>query len=583
MTDGTTARGRSVRWVGAMLALACVASLVSCSSNVDHPAAKSSQRSGSSGPVKVTPAEAASLRLLSGVRVDVPAGGVASPGVLDGAPASLPGPAPPGMVLDGPTYDLHVTGTKLTAPVTIYMPAPDRPTGASANGPKGALLAYFDEPTKAWVPVESTYDQATGQLVTQSPHLSLWSRLTVDTGALLGKVRDLLTGYLGAVDTVAQPSCPHEAEAKGRGVTVSSDSGNIVKWCVGLNDSGSAILRIANNRHYAVETDYPVNWTATRVQSNATHSERALNWVTQKVTTAPNGQKPIIIRGAETVEFTIPTGAGTKAHVTPSSLAYLLSALEFGGESLAMTLGQVPGAPKVNPSDLDKILDAVFSSAEFVDSFDKLIVTQVTDAVSAGELFRAMTDVSTNCVAKVAQAAMGASGTIAGFAFGVALWLGNGIKLVIDGVRAAIDSAIYWRTYTISVSSPPVPTGAGRFVGEWYVHGEQMVIKADGTGTLSANAGPCNDSLGDNMPMCEDQATFKGTLSTDGSTFKATITSVKRINDTTNQPDQGVGDLTWQLGETFSERFNGANYLLESPGGGNWCRPGATNDGRCGA
>jgi hypothetical protein len=490
------------------------------------------------------------------------------------------------MVLDGPVYDLHVADTTLTAPVTIRMPAPDTPTAASANGPEGALLVYFDEPTGAWVPVESTYDPASGELVAQSSHLSLWSRLTVDAGALAGKVRDLLTGYLDAADAVVQPSCPREAEAKGRGVTVSSDSGNIVKWCVGLNDSGTVVLQVANNRHFSVEADFPPGWTVARLPSNAPHSDRALNWIAEKATTAPNGQKPVIIRGAETVEFTIPTGSSGEAHVLPSPPAYLLSALEFGGQTFAMTLGQIPGAPQVDASTLEKVYDAVFSSAECANALDKLMVTDVTDAVSAGEVFRAMTNTSMGCVSKAAKTATGATGTVAGFAFGAVLWLADGIKLVVDGVKSIIDSVIYWRTYKISLSSPAAPSGAGKFAGEWSVHGAQMTINSDGTGTLSNNAGPCSDSISDNMAFCEDQATFKGTVAADGSTFTAEITSATRIDGNTGQPDPGVGALTWRSGQTFTLRFNGAEYyLLESPdtGNPNWCRTDAPDDGRCGA
>jgi hypothetical protein len=161
-------------------------------------------------------------------------------------------------------------------------------------------------------------------LPAHTPHLSTWTRLTLDTTAILRDAGDLLTGFFGAKDSATRPSCPNESKAKSSGVKVASDSGGLAKWCVGLTGGGHTVLRIANNRHYAMETDYPPTWTMRRLGDPAALASRIVTATSRALTATPRGRATVIIPGAQTVEFTVPDGSVGEADPRPSTAGYLV-------------------------------------------------------------------------------------------------------------------------------------------------------------------------------------------------------------------------------------------------------------------
>lgn len=237
------------------LATSAVLTMTGCSGGATPKAAARPTATTSTpgrNSVALSPTTAAALRLSSGVEVDVPAGATSGTGELTGAVITPPAAAPAGLVLDGPVYDLHLSGATLTGQATLRFPAPTGTIPAGSKGPNTALLAYYDTVTSRWTPVPASYDDATGTLTATSPHLSLWTRLTFDSGAFLKAAGNGVLGFFDAKSTVAQPSCPNESAARNSGVKVASDSGDLIKWCVGRNAAGEVISRVANNRHYSM-------------------------------------------------------------------------------------------------------------------------------------------------------------------------------------------------------------------------------------------------------------------------------------------------------------------------------------------
>jgi hypothetical protein len=56
------------------------------------------------------------------------------------------------------------------------------------------------------------------------------------------------------------------------------------------------------------------------------------------------------------------------------------------------------------------------------------------------------------------KSAYGLAGDRASFAVGVVIWLADGVKLVLQGAQAAVETGIYWRDYRIAVTTAtPVP------------------------------------------------------------------------------------------------------------------------------
>jgi hypothetical protein len=80
---------------------------------------------------------------------------------------------------------------------------------------------------------------------------------------------------------------------------------------------------------------------------------------------------------------------------------------------------------------------------------------------------------------------------------GVILWLVEGIKLVIDGVHASIDSVLYFRNYRtrirIAQDAPSVTLAA--FAGRWMAHTSGLDISADGAATEHDGIGCCDELI----------------------------------------------------------------------------------------
>jgi hypothetical protein len=210
----------------------------------------------------VTPGHSAWLHL-DGLVVTVPAQGVGRPGTLSARRLSAPAAAPPGTVLAGPAYDLQLNGTALTGPVQLAVPVPAPAATGISSGPDGGLLVYYDTAAGQWRPVNASYNPATRMLTAISSHLSIWSVLRLSAPAALAAMRNELAGFFGTPDLV-QPSCPDSGQLADLGVTVTADRGDLVNWCAGDTGTG-AVIRVASNRDYAVEADYPSSWPVRRL------------------------------------------------------------------------------------------------------------------------------------------------------------------------------------------------------------------------------------------------------------------------------------------------------------------------------
>jgi hypothetical protein len=405
-----------------------------------------------SASVGVTPGHSATLRLAGGLRVDVPAHAVTGNGTLSAAVRSASVAAPHGMKLTGPVYDLRLAGTVLAAQVKLTIPVP-RPSGQGATaGPGTALLAYYNQASGQWQPVSAIYHPAAGTITASTGHLSTWSVLQLAGQQVLDNARRTLKSFLGAV-TISSPSCPDTGQLASAGVTVTADSGDLVKWCAD-DSNGATVLRIVDKRGYAIEVSYPAGWPMTRPGH--------LNPVTQSILSGlpalslraggPNVQTAIISGGQET-DITPQPGASGIVLAAPSAEGIIIDALTYAASTLTMTYGDIPGAAPT-PESTAKAIAAAFGDASCVAKMDSVIQnSDVSTAEAAGALFRSFTDIAAGCLAGLWPGAYGLTGGAATFVTGTLLWLADGLNGVINDSQAAVDSALYWHGYHITVRS----------------------------------------------------------------------------------------------------------------------------------
>lgn len=432
---------------------------------VHSPAGTASERAA--GPVasasaQVVSGKATGLRVPGGASVRLPAGTVrvqAAHATLTARAITPPKPAPAGMMLLGRTWDVEISGGKLDGVATLRLPVPAIGGTPGGSQPDAVMVAYLDPATGAWTPVSASYDAAAREAVVRTPHLSVWSLLSAPLDALAAAARHLLAELFGVNSAAPQPSCPGASTAAAAGIRVTSSSGGLVKWCAG-EQGGQAVLRVSNNRSFGIEVDYPWAWTASRDGWPDIDTAIA-DGMASLLTFAPQGEKKAIIGGGDTVTFTIPLGASGTATATPSSQAYLWSALVYGLGTLVQTTEAVPLAASATISTQVKAVQLVFSSKDCLSSFQGLAGTAVTSVSGAAGLFWQDLQLASSCLGDEWEKAYGAKAGVASYLVDVFLWLVNGLQLVGGGVYGLIESGVYWNGYQMAVTAPAPPPTLG--------------------------------------------------------------------------------------------------------------------------
>jgi hypothetical protein len=406
------------------------------------------------------------------------------------------------MALAGPAYDLQLDGTTLKGPVQLAIPVPaPAATGISA-GPAGGLLVYYDAAVGRWRPVNASYNPATRMLTAISPHLSTWSVLRLNAPAALAAIKNELAGFFGVPDS-AQPSCPDSGQLAALGVTVTADPGDLVKWCA--DDTGTgAVIRVASNRNYALEADYPSGWPVRRLGSPDPISQQILTSLPALSLRAGGPQvHTSIIPAGDEIEVAPPAGESGTILIVPSAEGIIYDAVLFGVDTLALTYGDIPGMPAATAQQTGQALADLFQSRDCVTQMRAVASNALTQA-NASVMFRSLVDIAAGCLGKYWPAAAGINGSQGAFAVSTALWLASATKIVSDTEQAAIDTAVYWQGYHIDVESasaatepaptPPASLSPAALTGTWtgsYVcsqgdTGLRLVTQAAPDGTLTA-------------------------------------------------------------------------------------------------
>jgi hypothetical protein len=432
-------------WLALCLPVVAAMAMLSACSHTSHSATSKSSApaNGLAKPVTVHVSSATALNLAAGgVKVIAPVGALSGSGTLTASSATPPTPVPTGLVFASPVYHLELVGASIVSTVTLTLPAPTL-SSAGEKGAASGYLAYLDESTHQWTPVDpAVYDAAGPTVSVQTPHLSWWSWLTAPLDAVNNVLKSAIEGFIGTSDHADQPHATGEAQAKSDGLTATSTSGGLLKWSLGESASGQGLLQVANNRRFAVEVDYPSGWSATDVGWSDI-DQKIVSAVATKLSVAPNGQHAVVIPGGDSVTFTIPPGARGQLSATPSSEAYLVTAFLYGVDTLLMTMDALPGAPAKDDSKTAQAVDAIGTTHDCALADQHLSTATPTSLSGAASLLRAYMDFAVGCLGSLWGKAYGLTGAVGSFVLKWILWLFDGVKLIIDGIGAAINSVVY--------------------------------------------------------------------------------------------------------------------------------------------
>jgi hypothetical protein len=274
------------------------------------------------------------------------------------------------------TYQLTPSGP-LAHPQLVTLPL-SRP--APAGWVVFAATAESGRGPWGYLPARLSRDRRSVTFATT--HHSVFTVIGFDLAKL---IRMFESGFLDGLDgnattTVAQPSCPDQAEAR-TGYQIASSSGPAVYWCLGEDSSGQRILRVVNDRRYPMEVQHPGLTVAERPVIDYTQLSSLSHLLSGRDSIlAPGGQIGYGVSLPAGYEAGVQTdvdglGQGLYALQTGvNALLEILTRFGEGGASKSVTaisdaLGDAACADALAAGNPGGILPSCFSPAELVDGF----------------------------------------------------------------------------------------------------------------------------------------------------------------------------------------------------------------------
>lgn len=567
----TAARRTRRRLTGFVLV---VALLCSCTSD---PPEDDEQPAGSTQSVSVLPTEPAEVSD-AGVTVSIPAGAVDSAGELSLGPAqSVPDGVAESLRLINVTHPVAVslTDTELTGRATLTFPVPDgweelTPVVAWENGEGGWhwLPTRVSEVDGERVATAETYHFSSGFLAAFDPREA--------AGDFVDGLKNLLTGRAG----VGSPKCQGEAEARAT-LTVQSDSGDAVKWCMGMQD-GAPVLKVANNRNTFAQVSVPLSSIVLSGDEwglSVDNLVRVVGEGMERFAQAfPDDRRILLLKPGKTLTIALPTGETGGAQIVGSVTGYLLSILVDALDTFVLIAG---GAGLKAATNGDKLLNllgtgsgsrAEWAGAAFacLRNMTEIFTDELGAAPSGFESLQKSMEFAGKCGVEIGKVSIDDSGVLGWFVSASIAAVVSVVSLVYSlvtklfaGIREVFDQTAYLfgsksdPTYDVR-TDPKVDTS---LLGtNWYVHGGSLVINANST-AFSYGHGVCPDKWesGYETPWCNDVLEFTVEPTSSGATLTVVKSYIQRMDTNATAPPSKYGA---EVGTTFTlERYHD-DYLV---------------------
>ncbi len=276
------------------------------------------------------------------VRVVVPAG-VASGGQLQVQEGPVPDLVPDGVESLGNAAAVSVVDGSLTGPVTVSFAAPAELTADQVP----VVMAKPDGADWQWLSTswDGSDSRVTAQLSgTGEVYLARFDPST--------SVDDAVEEFVAKANNPSKahaPDCGNEQAAEDAGLETSSESGDAVKWCAGIDtidsnpttsqydldpaaqDVQAKVLRVTNNTRLFQEVGYPEGWPAVDGSGRALPGQELRKRLGLAGTTR-DGLVTRVLAPAETLNLLLPGDAADLAGTVTADLsaaAWTLSALDF--------------------------------------------------------------------------------------------------------------------------------------------------------------------------------------------------------------------------------------------------------------
>ena len=570
-------RTKSRSAVGAAAATVLVLALSSCTSGVRQPRVETPPSPvETSTTVDVSP-DSATRATTKDVTIAMQAGAFSQAGSLTvslGKATTEATISDVGLVQGGPLIQVSVDGTTLTGRATIKVAIPDQ----WAKGIVPVMVWEDGSGGWQWLPT-TVRDGADGQhlAVARTGHFSNGFLGGFDPSAAAKTVLKKLTNLIVGRSGVASPHCDGQAMAR-ETLTVRSDSGDAVKWCVGVQD-GQPVLKVANNRRIFATVAVPLS---SHVTSGAGWGISVNNLVRlvgegmERFAAAfPQDRQILLLGPGKTVTIALPTSTTGGAQISASVSGYLLSILVDAVDMAVTTFGAAGLKAATNGEAVFNLLGSGSGSrsewAQATFTCMRHMTDEFTDDLAApldgaDELAKVMRFAG-KCGAEIGRASIDDSGVLGWLVSASAATVVSIVTLVYGlveklfaGIRETIDltASLFGSKNDPEYDVVTVPKVDRSLLGtSWYVHGGNLRIRSDGT-AQSVSHGVCLDSW-NTSDWCNNIDDFTVTLTATG----ATLTVVKSYvrNEQTGQTGVHTAYST-PLGTRFTVTRYLDDYLL---------------------
>jgi hypothetical protein len=335
------------------LSLGLVSSACSSSDNPPSAPAAPTTQSGA-----VTPAAGGTAKA-GDVTVTLPPDAVAGDGTLTvrrtaNPPFDLPVATEP----MGDAITVELAGTTLKGQADIGVPVP-----SDVDGVDWWPVLLWQDGAGSYRPLPLDWAPGQPTATAHTDHFSAGIFAKIDVKKWTAdRSREFLRVFSGRSD-VAQPKCGDEQAARANGVTVTSDGGDTVKWCFGI-DGARRIFRIGNNRRTYTQLTFPTTWKVLDGGGGGFSLDaldRGFGTSLLKAAT-PRGLDVRVVSGGDTLTFEVPE-AGGKLTAEMSILTWALSGIRFGIDTYAwvasyMSAGKLPKGDLTAKRIFDRLVGA---------------------------------------------------------------------------------------------------------------------------------------------------------------------------------------------------------------------------------
>lgn len=460
-----------------------------------------------------------------------------------------------------------------SARLTFTLPA--------ATTARETYIVAWQDGSGGWRWLPTTVNPTGTRVSATTDHFSRGDLLKIDPSkwarSAAGWFRDYITGRTN----VRQPSCGDERAVRVGGVKVTSDGGDSVKWCFGV-EHGRRVLKVANNRRTFTQIAYPASWKVLNAPSLSLSDDALARSLGTML--PPRGRKVRVIDGGDTLTLRVPHRSSGHVEAEMGVLSWVVNALTFGIGVYSSIAGIAGDAFKTTvKGSRSRILEVL--AGKHVDGYGEAL-KECTDALrnklpgkidaTGYEVGNGIVKAGWKCLPKLmtadvketglrmflAGAVIGLVGTIVGAVL-------TALNLVITGTRELFDQLVALGghsdpDYDIVITEPIYP----RLVGRWWVHGTVVTMNADHTGTEVDNAGPCTDSFTETQ-SCSTHATI--TFASTATRVIGRYTAVWTVNNITGKRVKNPSvPPTYHVGNTFIMWLVDDDLLkVTEPGPGN--------------